>query len=375
MKQKAFWLLAIVCAAFCLFPLFVPGAQADENALTLTITPPLIKLNMDPGGIISSAIKIVNNNNQPLKVYTRVFDFKGQGGKIIPLNNSPQPAVATNSPFLSQWIKVERGPIIIKPQQSREIPFTIFAPPQAEPGGHYAAIAVGTKPEEKIKGSGARVSSMLTSLLFVTINGDYIERGALRDFFTDKALYQSPPVVFNFSFENKGTVHLLPQGEIKIYNMLGKEIGSIPINQGTVFENVLPNDVRHWQIKWPGTKRLTDMGRARAVIVLSYGARAAKTVFRSTYFWLVDFKLLGLIFGSILFFFLILFIIIKIYVRRAIRQTQKRLGLVKPQIKPAGPKTTVMPAENSQATTVDLRLKAPKAAADIKPPQTKAKNK
>jgi hypothetical protein len=365
MRFKAL-LLLIILGVF----LNVSFVQAqNKDALTLTITPPLVKLNMDPGGMISSSIKVVNNNNHPITVYTRVFDFKGTGGKIKPLSLPAQSLLqATSSPFLSQWITIEKGPIEIGPQQSRNISFMITAPKTAEPGGHYAAIAVGTQPEENIKGSGAVVTSMLTSLIFVTINGDYIERGRLLEFSTDKSLYQSPEVAFKFSFENTGTVHLLPQGEIKIYNMFGKEIGSIAVNQGSYFENVLPNDTREWKVKWKADKRLLDMGRARATIVLSYGTKAAQTVFRSLNFWIIDFKLIGLIFGSIFLFFLILFISIKIYVRRAVLRTQQNLGLVTPQTKPASPKATVMPAEDSQAETIDLRPTRP-SADGIKPPK------
>ncbi len=329
-------ILILVVLSVCVFKVVYAQENkfTQEDRLTLTITPPLIKNNINPGESWASYIKVVNNNIKPIDVYTYVFDFKSApdgGVEFIQQNleNALNFSEEDNQFLLSQWISIERGPIHLEPHESKKIPFSIRVPAGAEPGGHYAAILVGTKPVDKIKGTGIKISSMVSSLVMISVGGDIIERADIREFYTDKSLYSQPKVKFILRLENTGNVHIHPQGEIKIYNFWGKEVGSIPINHNTSFGNVLPKSIRKWEFDWDGEENLFDMGRFKATVVLTYGEGAKETVYKSLYFWIIYWRPVLVSLAILLIIILIIIISVKIYVKRAIKSVEKNIQLTK----------------------------------------------
>ncbi len=303
----------------CFLILVSSGVFAQEK-LTLTVTPPLFQLNIGPGGFWASSLKVVNTNPYDLTLYASVMNFESQGesgkGKFTPIIKE-DPEVSASS--LAHWIEVAGEPIFIPREQSAEIPFSVRIPENAPPGGHYAAILVGTQPlVGKSEGSVVRVSSLVSSLLFVRIKGEIQEQGNIREFSTEKTFYQKPDVVFTLRFENKGNVHLKPQGDIVIYNMYGKERGRIPVNQKTDFGNVLPQSTRKFVFEWQGEENLFEVGMYRAVATLSFGKEARQNVFRTTYFWVVPLKPTLGIMGGFITFILVMIWAIRLYIRRVL---------------------------------------------------------
>ena len=326
MKKKfIFFSLILLFTLFTYSPVF-----AEDGSLKMTLTPPLIKNNMNPGETWASTVKLVNNNKEKLVVYAQILDFKSgkDGGvELIPVAESEGDGNQTG--FLRQWMKVIKGPYEIKAFSSVEIPFEIKIPEDAEPGGHYAAVLIGTEPEGDSEGSGMSISSKISSLVLVNIAGDVIEEGKIREFSTDKNYYKEPKVNFKFKFENTGNVHLQPKGDIIIKDMFGEDVGTIDINKDTSYGNILPKSTKTWDFFWEGEKSIFKMGKYSATITVYYGEQTKEVDTRGFYFWYVDFKILGIIIASVLGFFLFIFLLIKLYVRRAIRQSQKEIEKMK----------------------------------------------
>lgn len=305
----------------------LPFSAKAQDGVALTITPPLIKNNINPGQIWKSAIKVVNNNKEDLDVYIQVMDFKGgtETGTVNFLDNVPEGEEGDEF-LLSRWINIDPGPISIPANESKDIPFVVDVSDQASPGGHYAAIMVGTKPnEEKLEGSAAKVSSLLSSLLLLNVKGDVIEEGKIRDFSTVKYVNDEANIDFVVRFENSGNVHLQPQGEIRVFDMYGRDQGRMTLNHNTAFGNVLPEETRKWDFNWQGDDSLWSMGRYRASLVIGYGDTAYQTDTRELYFWVVDFVLLGIVVGGFLLVVILIILSIRFYIRRAIRMTQQEV--------------------------------------------------
>jgi hypothetical protein len=306
----------------------LPVKAAGDDSVKLTITPPLIKVNMNPGERWTSSVKVVNNSTQPTTVYAQTQDFKsGENGGVVFIPN-PEAELAEQNYLLSQWIKIDSGSIEIPAQQSVEIPFSIEVPPDAGPGGRYAAILTGTRPGDTTQGTAIRVSSLLASLIMLNIRGDVVERGQIREFSTEKSFYRNPKVKFTVRFENTGNIHLQPQGEIVVYDMYGEEQEKITVNHSTELGNVLPDSTRPWQFKWKAKGGWTRMGRYTANLVIGYGNNSRKTDNRTVYFWVVDFNFLGKILGGIIIMLLLLVWMIRAYIRRAVISTQRQVGLM-----------------------------------------------
>jgi hypothetical protein len=221
---------------------------------------------------------------------------------------------------LARWIEIAPGPFFVPREKSIEVPFSVRIPRDAPPGGHYAAILVGTQPSaETIEGASVSISSFVSSLLFVRIKGAVVEDGDIREFLAERNFYQKPNAAFTLRFENKGNVHLKPQGDITIYNMWREERGKIPINQKTDLGNVLPKSIRKFTFEWQGKESLFEAGRYRAVATLTYGKENLQNVYRATSFWVVPVVPVAVILGGFALFILIMILAIRAYVRRSLR--------------------------------------------------------
>jgi hypothetical protein len=304
---------------------FLPFFAFAQEGLSLSVSPALTKIHVIPGQAWSSFIKVINSNPHPLTVFLSVFDFKGEetGGPIffIPPNNEQ-----IKKAHLSSWIEFPKEPIEIPAYQSKEIPFTINVPKDASAGGYYAAILVGTQPMgEQKPGTVVKISQQVSSLILLTVEGNILEKGWIREFSVEKSFYQKPEVKFKLVFENLGNIHLQPVGEVKIYNFFGKEKGTIKINQGTEFGNVLPQSKRLWNLEWKGENALLEIGRYKAEIFLRFGRQNQLFDRKFVYFWIVPLGPVLSILGIILLFFLILTLLIRLYIKRAVKLAQMEI--------------------------------------------------
>ncbi len=297
---------------------FLPviSTQASES-LTLSVTPPLFQITVKPGEEWVGLLKVVNVNPYDLTVYAVVTGFRGADeeghGAFVPLQESEK----DGSFNLAQWIEVQKELIVIARESSVQIPITLRVPPNAEPGGYYAAVLVGTQPgEEASRGAVIRVSSFVSSIVFVRIVGKVKESGLIRDFFVNKRLFSAPETELTLRFENTGNVHLQPRGEIAIYNMRGRLRGKLTVNDSGEFGNVLPASVRKFTYIWKGDLEMLDFGRFRAVATLNFGNNEKQNVFAETYFWIVPIKpLLGMA-GGLFTLVLLASLSIRLYVKR-----------------------------------------------------------
>lgn len=296
--------------------IFVPIsalAQAGDS-LTLSVAPTLYDMTANPGQVWRSNLKIINVNNTDLNISIDVVNFSptGEGGEgmFTPITESDQ-----DGSTVAEWIEIQKE-IVVPRQQSLEIPLTVNVPQDAAPGGHFAAILVGTKPTTDSEGpTRMQTAQIVTSLFFARVTGEVIENGVIRDFVVSDSLLDKPEATFELRFENKGNVHLQPQGDIKITNMWGQERGIIPINQRSNFGNVLPESIRKFVFTWRGDWSVSDIGRYTATVTLGYGNDSKKFVSSKTTFWVIPFKLLFGILLGLLIFGAIISWLIKLYVR------------------------------------------------------------
>lgn len=308
------------------FPLFV-----FAQGLTISITPPLFQVTLRPGEIWSSTVKIVNTNDDETAFYASVMNFEAGdedgNSRFTPVFDDEEWGGGHS---LARWIEVSEGPYSAAPGESVRVPFSIRVPENAEPGGHYAAILIGTRPLDADRSLGSSkilVSSMVSSLILVRIDGDIREEGTIREFSTSRRWYQKPDVDFLLRFQNTGNVHLRPQGDIIIYNMWGKERGKIPINKKTAFGNALPQSIRKFTFQWEGESNFFEIGRYTAIATLAYGAAERKSAFQSVSFWVMPIKPVVGIVGGFGIFFILIFFAIRFYILRVLRSYQ-RTGLV-----------------------------------------------
>ncbi len=298
--------------------LVATSAHAQES-VTISVTPTLFDMVAERGQTWQSKLKVVNVNPFDLPVYVEVVNFSPQGeggdGRFTSISETEQDGTT-----VAEWFTVPKDVIIVPREQTFEIPFSIRVPETAAPGGHFAAILVGTRPPEGTSGdTKIQTAQMVTSLFFTRVAGEVVEAGTIREFTTEESVYDLPEVTFSLRFENKGNVHLQPQGDIRIENMWGEERGVIPINQHSNFGNVLPESIRKFNFSWKGEWSIADIGRYKAVVTLGYGSDQRQFSTVTTYFWVIPLKLLLSIVFGIIVCISILTWLVRMYVRHMLR--------------------------------------------------------
>lgn len=314
-------LYLIILISLCLIwqkPL--SAQEMSGSKMSLTLTPPLIKGNLLPGQSWRGSIKLSNPGNEALRIYLEARDFRAADETGLPeyieVGDNASPDA-----FLSKWINFSEPELVLEPSQSRLAEFTVSVPENAAPGGHYAAILAGTKaPQRQESGSSIKVSSQVSSLLLMNVQGEVIEDGRLAEFGATNRRLSEAEVKFRLRFENKGNVHLQPQGGVTVYDMYGRLQTTIPINQHSQFGNVLPKQAREWVFPWTAGPDPLSMGRYRAVLTLSYGEKSVENADQTIYFWVIYWHYLLPALFTLILLVILPIILAKAYVRRALRQ-------------------------------------------------------
>ncbi len=295
--------------------LFVPAASFAQESVTFSVSPTIFDMTGTPSQTWRSTVRIINVNPFELKVYVKPANFepKGEAGlpKFLPLTGD-----ASEEGTFAKWITINEE-VIIGPEQTVEVPFTITVPEGATPGGHYAALMISTKPTENGNDeTKVQTSQVISSLIFLKVTGNILENSTIRSFRTTNYILGKPEATFELRIENKGNVHVQPQGEIKIFNMWGQERGTVPVNQKTLLGNVLPQSVRKFSFDWKGDWALSDIGRYTAVATLAYGIDTRQFMTADAAFWIIPWKFLLIMFATVGGFVALMTWAIKLYVRR-----------------------------------------------------------
>jgi hypothetical protein len=144
------------------------------------------------------------------------------------------------------------------------------------------------------------------------VAGDVVEEAMLREFRTDKKIYGKAEVNFITKVENLGNVIVKPRGPVDITNMFGKKVATLKMNEPA--GAILPKEVRRFETLWQDSG--LAFGKYEAVMSLGYGEDGIKTISAATGFWVLPGKLIGFTLGGIVVLFLLIFVAVKLYVKR-----------------------------------------------------------
>jgi hypothetical protein len=258
------------------------------------VEPGKTEVFLNPGETVMKSITITNRIGKNVKFKLTTEDMVGTNDAQSPiklLGDEKGPYSVKNfiEPEISEF-ELALGEKIV-------IPVKVSIPVDAEPRGYYGALIVSNEPE--VLGDGqsketegkARLVSRIGSLFFLRINGEGKEAGTLEDFKIigpSKAFYENRPKGFEISFKNTGNVHLVPHGKIIIRNILGKDVGEIPVD--AYFS--LPDSIRYREVLW---SEGTGLGRYTANLSLfpGFGNENQES---SVSFWIIPWKILTVTF-------------------------------------------------------------------------------
>ncbi len=276
---------------------------ARESFNDFVVGPGRFELQIAPGETKTVMLNVSNRLGQ-----RRLFQFTTEDMTSNTENNDATIQLLGDKvgPYtIKDYISVPYRRFYLENNQRAIIPVTISIPEDAEPGGFYGSILTEVMPDETAEkksdvAPAAALVSRIGTLFYVTTPGDINYEGSLIDFTTlpKKSFFSQGPITMGLVYENTGSVHLTPFGEVTITNMLGEVVGQVELKPWFV----MPQSVRTKEISWD---REFLMGRYTVTAVIERGYDN-KVDTRSLVFWVIPWKILIVVFSFIFVFFLLI---------------------------------------------------------------------
>lgn len=276
---------------FCL--LFQNFFLSPANSFTLT--PARQTIVIDPGSNAKVQLNILNDQKEIKKFKAEIqsFEVDEKTGNIK----------YTNKDAAINWVQVNSNDINLNPGQNGKVIFTINVPENILPGSHYLALTVNELP---LEGEQISVSTRIVSLLFLYVGGQIKEDLSRLSFGTEKKYFFSQPTNIILGLKNFGSIHAVPQGEIVLKNMNGKEFSKININPGD--QKILPNGVFEKEFSFDKFS-FGQYGKITAELNIKYGM-SGKQIHDSTTLWYLPWPLL-----IVLIILILVFIIFIVFIK------------------------------------------------------------
>lgn len=245
MKRALLLFLGVVVALGLIFQPAV--AQAAQESLT--VSPLKGEFKLTPGQQVGSSIKIKNSGEKPIEVevYAQTFVVKNE-------HYDQEFYRADNKLAAENWINFDQANYRLEPKKEASINYQIKVPVGAEPGGHYAAIFVQTKPPLAASGDVVQIKRV-AHLLYFEIAGQITRGGSIE---TVKSTFWQlrSPIKSEVRVKNSGNIHYRIDGGVTLRNLFGGEVSKARI-EGLL----MPGAARLFTIEneapdWPGLYRL-----------------------------------------------------------------------------------------------------------------------
>lgn len=178
--------------------------QPESNNY-FTVTPMSQRVSLKPGEVYNGSITIINPVNSETD-----FNYKVEVTPYSVVGEDYAADLATKSNYnmMVDWLKIEEPTGTLKPNNSKEIKFSITVPKDAPGGGQYATIAVSQDRSSAAQDGGVAVNNVfeMASLIYAEVAGETkheteILENEIPGFVT------SAPITLKALLKNAGNVH------------------------------------------------------------------------------------------------------------------------------------------------------------------------
>lgn len=273
-----------------------PGVDSGD----FVVGPGRFEITIQPGQTVVRELLVTNRISENRTFELVVEDVAGgsDGASVQLLGNERGPYT------LKDYISFPSSRFTLGLGERAKIPVTISIPPDAEPGGRYGSVLVttirddGDKNADEAPATRSPIIARIGSLFFITVPGDIERAGETTglSLIENHWWYEKGPINLAITYENTGSIHLAPYGELRVNNMFGEEVGFSQLDPWFV----LPKSLRTREITWD---REFLLGRYKATVFINRGYDDVVDTHTVT-FWVLPWKIVG---GTFLVIFIIFF--------------------------------------------------------------------
>ena len=209
---------------------------------SFVVTPMSQEFNLEPGKTYDGKIAVANPGDS-----TSDFAYKISVAPYSVLGEAYDADLTTmsNHSMIVDWIKIDEPIGIVKPNETKEIYFTITVPESAPAGGQYASILV-TENAQMAASQGLEVNSVfeIASLVYAEVAGETVREGEILEN-RIPSFVMTVPVNVGALISNTGNVHQTATTVLEVRNLLtGEVILPTEQNSGRYAETIMPDTTR-----------------------------------------------------------------------------------------------------------------------------------
>lgn len=212
----------------------------DSNMFT--VLPMSQRFSLKPGEVYKGSITVVNpvdaTEDFAYKVAVVPYGVAGQDYQADLITDSDHTAIA-------KWIELEEPTGKIKPNESKEIKFTITVPKNAPAGGQYAALTV-TSNNDASNSEGVAIQNVfeMASIIYGSVAGKTEYIGEVQEN-NIPGFVVTAPVTLSALISNEGNVHMDATFVITVTDFFtGRVILPTEDNEGQYSEVIMPETTR-----------------------------------------------------------------------------------------------------------------------------------
>jgi hypothetical protein len=231
MKKVLFLGISCLWASLAFFN-FQPGlAVAGDSAekIGLAIDQSIFTFDLNPGEEKEFSLKVKNISEREERLSTEIQDIAiGEQNEIIFLAGKNE----INS--LSDWLKVDALNWFLAPGEEKEVKISLKVPVEATPGSHFSVLALRALPQIGADNfQRPIVSGRLAVEILVNVKGEVSGQGQLMSF--QAPILAVKEINFKVEFQNEGTVHYIPYGEVGVKDLIFRKEDKIEMPRHFVF--------------------------------------------------------------------------------------------------------------------------------------------
>jgi hypothetical protein len=282
--RKIFAIITIATCAVVLMGNFnVAKSQTEGENIGIAVQPAIIELIADPGIPNKATLNIENTSSETLliKIVPRT---------LIPIDNETDQYRRPEFDA-SAWISVANQEQPVEPKEVLSVDIDINVPRNANPGGHYASIAVRASSQTAGPLSGATVLPEISVSTLINVPGEVIESAEFLDSnVVSDRVEKSKETALSFGIRNTGNVHILPTPKIVVSNSEGV-IETFTLQP----QLILPNTEKFFQMDWLAN---VPYGNYKVQAELTYGtARNLISVEKDFKVWPANWQIAAAVVG------------------------------------------------------------------------------
>lgn len=211
-----------------------------ENSFT--VKPMSDRFYLEPGKTYEGTVSVINPSDAKEDL---IYEVSVSPYSVVGEDYTADLATISNRTEIIKWIKILEPSGRVKPNEVKDVKYTITVPENAPAGGQYATIAVSSNPNlDNTDGVTIENVFELASIVYANVAGETVREGEIIEN-NVPGFVVSAPITLSALISNSGNVHEDATFLITVSNVFtGEVILPTEENNGMYNEVIMPETTR-----------------------------------------------------------------------------------------------------------------------------------